>query len=170
MVLMAGAGRIDYTKADSNSLGWLTRENLMLADYERELLAADADKRHMQHTLSASGWSIWAEDGKLQDQVVESQKYLRKSEQLAFPWLKLDEHSYYGNFVSRLRDEFARKFGDPDDPETKKKIKQSRDQIKRRELEAQQRQAMEKRELSTRREKLRQRRERFRSKRHGKPV
>lgn len=158
MVLTAGAGRIDYSKADSNSSIWIIRENLLLADLERERLVEAAERRHLQHMLSASGWSIWAEEGKLQEQVVESQKQLRKADKLMFPWMQLDDREHYKGFVAQLREEFTARYGDPDDPETKKKIKSTRDSLKRRELEAKQRAEQEKQELADKKSKLRDRR------------
>jgi len=160
MVLTAGAGRIDFSEASSNSAKWIIKENILLANYEREQLSEAATRRYNQHLMAASGWAIHSEDGKLQEQVSESQKHLRTAEQLMFPWLQVDEKGYYKGFVAGLREEFVNKFGDPDDPETKEKIRRSREQIKRRELEAKQKVEIDRQQLVDRRRRLREKRNR----------
>jgi len=86
---------------------------------------------------------------------------------MKFPWMKLDEYSQLGDLVAEMRDEYTRKFGDPNDPETQVKLKQAREQMKRRELEAKQKLEQKRQEVEERRKKILAKRDRFRKKTYG---
>lgn len=116
-------GLVDFSQARLLDRLWWKRLGIMLDRLEKKNYLALVHLQHTQHCAALNYLAGKKAFDLHWDQCNSIVSSIRRS---YFPWSATEEDST-DELVSRLRDEWAANFGDPDDPETKARIQQTVD-------------------------------------------
>jgi hypothetical protein len=138
MVRAAATGRLDYSKADSNSGVWLMREKLMLLQLERDIIVDMRKLRHLQQ-VSTAIWPAGDTKGDMfKEHYERGNAHIEVIGKLQQPYIKWDTKDVYKSELRTLRDEYTKQFGDPSSPEARARNARDLESIKKSKLMAQQ--------------------------------
>lgn len=151
----AAAGRLDFSKADSNSPKWQTREALVLQAIERERKTALVAYKHIQHAAAAASWPTGDTEGILYKRHCEkADELFFMLAGLAMPWKRWDYKSSMRSQAESLRADFVKLIGEPGSPEVKAIAAEVQTKLRMEKLTAAKKVELEKIEVSERQTKL----------------
>lgn len=134
MIRAAASGRLNFENADSSNVLWLLRERLVIDELERDSLLQLTACRHLQQAATTV-WPAGDEKGAIYNtHIKSSERYVKTMGRLLFPYVSLDDKTYYRSEVEQLKAEYAAKFGDPSSPEAKARAKADEEALKKQQL------------------------------------
>jgi len=132
-VAAQASGRLDFCKADSNDLKWLIKEKLILDEIERERITDVYRTGCLLHASAAgaSNKEIYEHHFKQADKRFKRiteilLPYVSKSQQIA------GSKAGIGETPEEMRENWAKVFGNPDDPEVAARIKATIEELSKR--------------------------------------
>jgi hypothetical protein len=164
MSTAAATGKIDYTRADSNSIRWLLYERMVLDQLDKEKGIDLIKQQHLQWVAS----TVWPENDRrghyYKSHFNKGVDLLKTLRNVLFPYLSTNPKDMYKDDMESFRREYARKFGDPSSPEMKAKLVQDEQIVKQQQMLGKQKSKVEAKAAAERQARL----EEWRAKRYRK--
>ncbi len=116
----AAAGVIDFARADPRDRLWWYQLRI-LADQLADRNASEVGRlNHRMATALLSRTDLDADSNtRLRD---HAESLATAIKERLFPWMEFDHESLLAKAATAMREQWARTWGDPDDPETDRKI------------------------------------------------
>ena len=143
MIRAAASGRVDYSKADSDSVRWLLKERMMILKTEREAKLQRSLSRHKQMTATTT-WPADDKKGEIYKHHFElSSTILDNIESLLLPYDKMDKKEYNKREMKQMRAEYIAAYGDARCPEAKLQARKDSVELERQRAESRQKMTAE---------------------------